>query len=61
MLDRNSGPTRVYSMLVTVEIEDGVTSPEHVMNRLADGISYIEGVNVLDVDNYGTLTEEDGE
>ena len=62
MLNRDSGPTTVYSVLVTVEIEDGVASPEQVMNRLADGVSFIEGCYVLSVDNFGTIdTREEDE
>ena len=60
MLDRDAGPTQVYSFLVTVEIEDGVLSPEKVANRLADGVSFIEGCSVIDVDNLGAMvTQED--
>lgn len=61
MLDRDAGPTQVYSFLVTVEIEEGILSPEHVANRLSDGVSYIEGCHVLDVENFGTLVEAESE
>lgn len=61
MLDRDAGPTQVYSFLVTIEIEDAILSPEHVANRLADGVSFIEGCNVIDVENFGTLAESEDE
>ena len=61
MLDRNAGPTQVYSFLVTVEIEDARLSPDKVALRLADGISFLEGCGVIDVENFGTLREDDGE
>ena len=57
MLYRNSGPTKVYSFLITLELEDGVISPEMAMNRLSDAVSFMEGCVVLDVENYGTLAE----
>lgn len=61
MLDRNAGPTQVYSFLVTVEIEDAILSPEKVAARLADGISFLEGCGIVDVENFGTLLENEDE
>lgn len=57
MLYRNSGPTKAYSFLVTIELEDGVTSPETIMNRLSDAVSFMDGCSVLDVENFGTIDE----
>lgn len=61
MLDRNAGPTQIYSFLVTVEIEDAILSPEKVAARLADGISFLEGCGIVDVENFGTILESEDE
>lgn len=47
--------TSVYGYLVSVEIEDGVTSPEAVTAKLADSVTWVEGVGDVTVDLLGRI------
>ena len=51
-----NGTIRLYGFLVGIEIEEGETTPEHVANRLADSVSFIEGVGRCNIESLGEIT-----
>jgi hypothetical protein len=56
MLQRGSGPVTTFAFLTAVEIEDGgSTSPEQVMARLQEGLTFMEGVGAVECENLGKL------
>ena len=55
MLDRNSGPTRVFGILIGLELEDGVCTPEQAAMKLSDSLSFVEGVGNVTVDILGEI------
>jgi len=56
MLQRDGGPINLFGFLVGVEIEEGgSTTPEQVTMRLADGLSWMEGIGKVEVENLGKI------
>ena len=58
MLQSKSGqsaPISVHGFLVGVEIEEGTIDPEKVALRLAEGLTFMEGVGKVDVEHLGAI------
>lgn len=59
MLDRNSGPTKVYGVLIGVELETSVCTPERAAMKLGDALNFTEGVGSVTVDVLGEIETVD--
>ena len=59
MLNRDSGKTRVYGILLGVELEDNVCTPEQAVRKLADSLSFVEGVGAVTIDVLGEVDQYD--
>ncbi len=45
-----------YGFLIAVEVEaDGPTTPEQVACRIADGLTFMEGIGKVDVEALGKI------
>ena len=56
MLTRDkAGAIRTYAYLISVELQDGETTPEAVVNALSDSLNFKEGVGKVDVENLGEI------
>lgn len=53
-------PVTVHGFLVGVELEPTV-SIEHVMNRMVDSLSFIEGVGRVEAEHIGEMDEQSSE
>ena len=51
-----AGTIRTYAYLISVELQDGETTPEAVVNALSDSLNFKEGVGKVDVENLGEIT-----
>lgn len=49
----------MQGFLLAVEMEEG-TNVEAVMNKLADALTWIEGVGAIDIDHLGMVDTYDG-
>jgi len=59
MLNHNHGPLKPFGFLLGVEIEEGVATPEQVLNKMLDAVSFMEGVQVFDAECLGEVEEFD--
>jgi len=59
MVDRNE-PVEVHGFLCGIELKADINI-EDVMDHLADGVRYLEGVGDIDVNYLGQLEVIDGE
>lgn len=46
--------------MIAVEVETG-TNPDHLKSKLADALTWVEGVGSTDVDYMGEITSYKGE
>ena len=60
-LDGEDNKTRSWGFIVSVEIEDGMTTPEQVAARIHDGLSFMEGTGAVLVDALGEIEEYEEE
>ena len=54
MLQRNGKETKTYGFICAVELEDGV-DVTYIAERLAGGLTFIEGVGEVDVECLGEI------
>lgn len=59
MLNRNSGPTKIFGILIGLEIETGVCTPEKAAMKLGDALNFTEGVGSVTVDVLGEIDTVD--
>ena len=56
MLTRGkSGAIRTYGFLISLEIQDGETTPEKAANLLADSLTFHEGIGQVDIEQLGEI------
>ena len=55
MLARDAGPIKVFGILIGLELEDGVCTPEQAAAKLADSLAWVEGVGNVTVDVLGEI------
>lgn len=55
MLQRDDGPTSTYGYLVAVEVAKGKGDPAAVALRLAEGLTWMEGIGTVDVEQMGEI------
>lgn len=66
MLQRKPGGAetqiKVYGLLVAVELEVGMMTPEQAAMRISDALTFAEGVGHVDIEHLGEVAayEEDG-
>lgn len=62
MLKQENGSTTIQGFLVGVEVEDTSTvTPQQIAERIADSLTFMEGVGRVDVEKLGRIEVEDGE
>lgn len=62
MLQREKGPvTHEEGFLIAVEVQKGGPSPEDIRFKLADALSWVEGVGKTDVHYLGPVEQIDEE
>ena len=50
-----TGVIRTYAFILSVELQDGETTPEAVVNALSDSLNFKEGVGRVEIENLGEL------
>ena len=60
MLRRNGKDVKTHAFLCAIELEDDV-DPAYVINKLGEGITWVEGVGTADIEHLGEIQTYDEE